>query len=240
MQTDQLQNIDLYHVFQPIIDLETNQAFGYEMLLRSDEMGTPDKIFKWAEEQNKLFDLDMRSVTIAFKTINEGISIFDGVHVFINILPTTVENPMSLKNIEQLKPQQANVRRVVFEITEDKNGNELATRKAMVSDMKKQGFLIALDDLGKGESALPYVIELEPNIIKLDRYFAIDLATNQRKQRAIKLILQFAGDEAMVILEGLETEEDVATAKKLGIQYAQGFVLGRPQPLEYYLQDTGN
>lgn len=236
MQTDQLQRLGLYHVFQPIIDLETNQTFGYEMLLRSDEMGTPDKIFKWAQEQNQLFDLDMHSVTIAFNTIRERISILDGLHVFINILPTTMENPLSLTNLKKMKPLESNVKRVVFEITEDKNGEEISHRKAMVGSMKKQGFLIALDDLGKGESSLPNVIELEPNIIKLDRYFSIDLTRNTRKQRVIQLIQRFAAEDAMVILEGLETEEDVATAKSLGIKYGQGFVLGRPQPLDYYLQ----
>lgn len=239
MHTEQLQKLDLYHVFQPIIDLETNEAFGYEMLLRSDEMGTPDKIFKWAEEHNKLFDLDMHSVTIAFHTIHEQISYFDGLHVFINILPTTVENPSSLANLKKLKPLlQSHAQRIVFEITEDKKGAELAARKAMVGNMKKQGFLIALDDLGKGDSTLPNVIELEPNIIKLDRYFADDLTNNIRKQRAIELINQFAGDEAIVILEGLETKEDVTTAKKLGVKYGQGFVLGRPQPLDYYFQES--
>lgn len=101
--------------------------------------------------------------------------------------------------------------------------------------MKKQGFLIALDDLGKGDSTLAYAIELKPHIVKLDHHFSVNLANDEDKQKAIEEIIQLLGEDTTIILEGLEKEVDLLTAKALGIRYAQGYVLGRPQPLDYYL-----
>jgi EAL domain-containing protein (putative c-di-GMP-specific phosphodiesterase class I) len=75
---------------QPIFDLSTNKVFGYEMLLRSEKVKGPEQIFQYVQEQNKLFDLDMFSIQKAFKTINTELSVLDGVHFFINILPSTI------------------------------------------------------------------------------------------------------------------------------------------------------
>lgn len=217
------------------MELGTNKVFGYEMLLRSKEIENPEYLFKLAEKQDKLFDLDMHSVGIAFDTINQHKLMFEGIHLFVNILPSTIGNPTSLTKLNMLKSKlKSNVKNVVFEITEEKKEEELMMCKSMVGDMKEQGFMVALDDIGKGDSTLPYVLELEPNIIKLDRYYAQELSNKPKKQKAIELMIKLFGDDTMIILEGLEQEQDVITAKRLGIRYGQGYVLGRPQPLDYY------
>lgn len=228
--------INIHHVFQPIIDITTNQVFGYEMLLRSKEIESPEQLFAYAEKQNKLFDLDILSIERAFQTINDSQSMLEGLHLFINILPSTIGNPASLSILQRIKSSlNFNINNIVFEITEERKEAELMMCKHMVGDIKNQGFLIALDDIGKGDSTLPYVIELEPNIVKLDRYFSKDLANNQKKQKLIEMIVSFLGDDTMIILEGLENDEDLLTAQALGIQLAQGYVLGKPRPLDYYL-----
>ncbi|UOQ48222.1 EAL domain-containing protein [Gracilibacillus caseinilyticus] len=226
----------LYHMVQPIVELTTNKVYGYEMLLRSKDMDSPEKIFGYAEKKGKLFDLDMYSINKAFEEINERASELKGKHLFINILPSNIANNFNIQGIEQLKSTlKPTVHNIVFEITEERKEAELLMCKTMVSDMKKQGFLIALDDLGKGDSTIPYAMELEPNIVKLDCYFSQNLAYNLDKQRAIQSIIKLLGDDPIVILEGLEKVEDLYMAKALGIRYAQGYVLGKPGSIDYYL-----
>lgn len=231
-----IKELDYYHVIQPIIDITIDRVFGYEMLLRSTKFKNPEFLFNYAEQQDLLYDLDMHSIHKAFKTINDSVTLLDGLHLFINILPSTISNPKSLKSIQQLKSSlKLDSNKVVFEITEERKEEELIQCKSMIGDMKEQGFLIALDDIGKGDSTIPYVIELEPHVVKLDRYFSIDLATSRKKQKAIELMLHIIDDETIIILEGIENEDDLQTAKELGIRYVQGFHLGKPELLNHYL-----
>jgi EAL domain-containing protein (putative c-di-GMP-specific phosphodiesterase class I) len=238
-QNDRIEELDIYHVIQPIIELDTNQVFGYEMLLRSKEINNPELLFKYAEKNNQLYDLDMQSIHKAFEAINESVDTLDGLHLFINILPSTIGNPSSFIQIEQLKSTlKLDSASIVFEITEERKEAELEMCVSMVTDIKNKGFLIALDDIGKGDSTIPYVIELEPNIVKLDQYFSRDLAKSPKKQKAIELMLRLIDNETSLILEGVENEADLQTAKKLGVRYAQGYHLGRPQAINYYLAES--
>jgi EAL domain-containing protein (putative c-di-GMP-specific phosphodiesterase class I) len=125
---------------------------------------------------------------------------------------------------------------VVFEITEEEKETKIIMCKNMVDGVKKQGFLITLDDLGKGNSTLPYAIELKPNIVKLDQCFSEDLSKSSKNQLMVEFIINQFGKDTIIILERLENDVDLLAAKNLGIQYAQGFVLGKPQPLDYYLK----
>jgi EAL domain-containing protein (putative c-di-GMP-specific phosphodiesterase class I) len=236
---ESVNDLDIYHVIQPIIELDTNQVFGYEMLLRSREISNPELMFKHAKQINELYELDMQSIHTAFDTINNSVDVLDNLHLFINILPSTISNPASLSKLDQLKSNlKSNKATVVFEITEERKEAELPMCVSMVTDIKNKGFLIALDDIGKGESTLPYVIELEPNIVKLDQYFSKDLAISPKKQQAIKLMLRLIDDEAILILEGIENEADLQAAKRLGVRFAQGYHLGKPQDFNYYLANS--
>ncbi|MEH7386552.1 EAL domain-containing protein, partial [Bacillus sp. JJ1521] len=76
------------------------------------------------------------------------------------------------------------------------------------------------------------IIELEPNYLKLDRIFSINLAKSSQKQKMISLLLQyFQETDTKIILEGVETNEELQMAKTLGIELCQGYLLSRPQPI---------
>ena len=107
--------------------------------------------------------------------------------------------------------------------------------KEVTQEIRKEGFLIALDDIGKGESTLRSILEIEPDIAKIDRYFAKNLAECPKKQKALKFMLMLLGEDAEVIVEGFESEADLQKAKELGVPYGQGYFLGRPKPIKYYI-----
>ena len=229
-----LEELDYYHVIQPIIEINTNQVFGYEMLLRSKTIQNPELLFHYAKEQNQQMELDLHSIEKAFQTINHSEEWFRDARVFINALPSTIGNVTAVRQIQfwrdtlKLAPDK-----IVFEITEEKKEDSIIC-KHMIGDMKKHGFLIAVDDLGKGDSTLAYAIELTPHVVKLDRAFARDLANSPGRQKEIEALVHFFDKDTILILEGIETEADLQAAKEAGIRYVQGYYLGRPEPLHYY------
>ncbi|MHA6252512.1 EAL domain-containing protein [Oceanobacillus sp. CAU 1775] len=231
-----IMDLDFYHVIQPIIDIKNNHIFGYEMLLRSNEIKNPELLFQYAEQEDLLFDLDMHSIQKAFEAINLSTSDLEGLHIFINIHPSTVRNPITLSQLSKLKADmKLESGKIVFEITEAKKEAELMMCQNMIVNLKNEDFLIALDDLGKGDSTIPYIIELEPHVVKIDRYFSEGLAKSTRKQKVVESLIKLFSDETMYILEGIETEADLEKARELGVRYVQGFYLGKPESFEHYL-----
>lgn len=227
---------DFYHVVQPIMNLSKNNVHGYEVLLRSEQFQNPELLFKYAKDQNKLFDLDMKAIYKAFITFKKETSDLENAYLFINIFPSTLIDPAFNHNLQRIKfALKIKPNSIVFEINETEKISDFPAMKEAILDMREQGFLIALDDIGKGESNLQSIIELGPDIAKIDRYFAKDLSNSPKKQKVIKLILQFFGGDTTVILEGFECEADLLIAKELGVTFGQGFFLGRPKPLSFYI-----
>ncbi len=226
-----------YHAFQPIIDLTNDRLYGYEVLLRSEGLQNPELLFNYAKEQNKLFQLDLKSIFKAFTTFDNEIAHFNGLRLFVNIYPSTLIDPAFHYSLERLTASiNISPCSIVFEVNEAEKGSDLTALKESILHLKKQGFFIALDDVGIGDSSLRTIIEIEPNIAKFDRYFTINLATSTKKQKILKVMLEyFKHDETAMILEGIEYEEDLQAAKELGVTLGQGFLLGRPQPLEDYI-----
>jgi EAL domain-containing protein (putative c-di-GMP-specific phosphodiesterase class I) len=223
-----------FHHFQPIYDLVNWRRFGYEALLRTKEFQNPEETFIAAKKQKQLYELDIRSIHKAVLTYRSaGFSRKDG-YLFINIYPSTILNPSfptflnQIISNDSLKSQQ-----IVLEISESEVINEFTILQEHILILKNEGFLIAIDDVGRGYSDFRTIIDLEPDIIKLDRYLANDLHKSKQKQSLVKLLLKYAEqNNSNIILEGIENESEMAMAKALGIKFGQGYVLGRPDALQ--------
>lgn len=230
-----MKETDFYHVLQPIMDLAKDKVHGYEVLLRSPSFQNPELFFNYAKEQNQLFELDMKAISKAIGTFKQKSLDLNDSYLFINIFPSTLMNPVFHFNIQKLKSaSNLQPNSIVFEINEAEKVPDLKVLKESILDLEKLGFLIALDDIGKGQSSIQSILELEPDIAKVDRYFTDDLANSPKKQKVIELLLQLFGNDTTMILEGFECEADLNVAKELGVSYGQGFFLGRPEPAGHY------
>ncbi|MFZ3577031.1 EAL domain-containing protein [Virgibacillus sp. DJP39] len=110
--------------------------------------------------------------------------------LYINIFPSTLTNPEFQHYIKKIRSNTAiHTRSIFFEINEAERVAGLETIQQSIGELKQLGFLIALDDIGKGESTLQSILELKPDIAKVDRYFSYELSNSHRKQRLIKLML---------------------------------------------------
>ncbi|OKO94806.1 hypothetical protein BRO54_1361 [Geobacillus proteiniphilus] len=153
----------------------------------------------------------------------------------LNVYPSTIlhhEFKPFLKRVVERFPYIEN--RIVFELNETKEEEGIwkdGELKAAIELMRGYGFYIAIDDVGKGASTLQKIIELQPDYVKLDRYFAQGLAANEEKQKMVSLLASYCGRKMVLVLEGIEEEVDLAQAKLLRVPAAQGYLLGKPGKL---------
>lgn len=224
------------HAYQPICILDNWDVLGYEALLRfADESRNKniEEIFVQARQEGNLYVLDTTSISEAicsfpFHRFNSGL-------LFVNIFPSTLLNDQFESFINQILIRYPQAKgRIVFEINETRYEEhiwEVQDLKEKIFFLKEKKFYIALDDIGKGAAALQKIIEFPADFIKIDRYFAKGLSTSMEKQELLFLLVEYSKQRMTLILEGIESEMDLAIAKSLQVPVAQGYLIGEPKKL---------
>lgn len=179
-----------------------------------------------------LFEMDIYSI----KNSIENFPFFSMYNplLFLNIYPSTLLHSEFEGFIKDLVREHSYlIGRVVFELNEtleEYHTWDIPELKEKVSLIKNHGFYVALDDVGQGAATLQHIIEMKPNYIKLDKYFSKELAESKEKQALISFFTEYR-NQSILILEGIEREIDLAQAILLNVQIAQGYLLGKPEPL---------
>ncbi|MBS4195754.1 EAL domain-containing protein [Lederbergia citri] len=224
-----IQQARFYHFFQPIYELHNRNKIGYEALLRSEEYPNPEIAFQLAKKEHQLFDLDVGSMRKALSTY---LSTSENGLIFLNIYPSTLLDPRFISLLKRVLTSREHNSRIVLEVSESELIEDIKIFKERISTLKQDGFLIAIDDMGRGYSRIESIIELEPDYIKLDRLFAKDLHLSPKKKEFISIFQTFCDHYgSQLILEGVETSEELEMAKSLGVVFAQGYFLGKPAML---------
>lgn len=216
----------IVHWFQPIYHLINNNVIGYEALLRdaSSPKTPPVKIFMEADKNDNRNILDLISIKTAIDAYKDESSL-----LFLNIFPSTILKKDFLSWWDIHVPSST---AIVLELLESEPIMDWEELKMITKELQTRGIKIAVDDMGTGYSSFQQWIELEPDFIKLDRYFVKDLSANSRKQDTVRSLLSLFSGTTKVISEGIETIEDLYSVKQLGVSYAQGYFLGMPSPKE--------
>ena len=220
--------------FQVVYDMMRSRVYGHESLIRGPDdtlLRTPDALFSEARRQGLQPQLELASAHAAVQAFaaQEGTG-----HLFINMSATAIvhhwlqwrdEMPARLFGATGLDPE-----RIVLELTEtDPVVPHLPVLTEAFAMLRAYGVRIALDDYGVGHSSLQLWSEVRPDLVKIDRYFFHGIATDDRRQKMVRAVLAVAQCfSTAVIAEGIETAEDLACVRDMGIRYAQGWMLGRP------------
>lgn len=226
------------HHFQPIVNMSNNQISGFEGLLRVKELPTPDLLFQKAINSNRLLELDIMSIESVLKAFSKKHSDkLNDIHLFINVFPSTVQSPLFHEQFNKmLVAYEVKPKNIVLELNELEAITQYGPLRESIDRLRSLHVGFALDDFGEGMASLKKAIELEPDYIKLDKYFAHNLSTSEKKQQLLRVILQFFWDNGIVtIIEGIENKADLNAAQSLGIQFGQGYLFGRPQELEHFM-----
>ncbi|MET3684392.1 EAL domain-containing protein (putative c-di-GMP-specific phosphodiesterase class I) [Alkalibacillus flavidus] len=201
---------------------------GYEALLRSEWIDAPDEVIKSIHDQDMLLQLDRQSIAKAVHQFDQS-DVSSGF-LFMNVLPSTVSRldfTTFLHNCVReyhLSPQD-----VVVELVELEAIKNLEELKQSVRQLKEHGFLISIDDVSKGSSSFRLMIELEPDIIKMDKYFTSQLTYSTLKQQMIESLVSYCQNtKTRFVLEGIEGESQLHVARRLGVECGQGYYLAGP------------
>jgi diguanylate cyclase (GGDEF)-like protein len=217
--------------FQPIISFETGEPLGWEALSRGPKgsrLERPDTLFTIAEECGELARLER---VCREKAIEAAAGLPSAAKLFLNINPRAIDDPSFTKGETRklLDKYGLTPSHVVYEITERHSIQDYEAFRKTLEHYRNQGFLIAVDDAGAGYSSLQSIVELSPDFIKMDMSLVRGVHQDPVKQALLEAFVTLARKiKCKIIAEGIEHEEEVKSLLALGIDYGQGYLLGRP------------
>ncbi|QZA76993.1 GGDEF domain-containing protein [Deefgea tanakiae] len=231
-----IQQQKLNALFQPIAALNHEQAYGFEGLIRGPSahfLHSPINLFQTAERCNQLVELDVACRKVIIKAFVERN--LPG-KLFLNICPTSLIQPSFRPGatLAYLKEVGLDPHRVVIELTETQSTGDYNLLTEALKHYREMGFKIALDDLGEGFSSLRLWSELKPDFVKIDKYFIQGIGSDPQKRQFVRSIQHIAlHTGTCVIAEGIETAAELEVIQRIGINLAQGYLIGHPnvQPI---------
>jgi len=231
---------------QPILPLRGNYGRPrFELLIRMlgdrGEIIPPCKFLSAAERYQLMPTVDRWVVRRACELLGEhSASVGEDIARFaINLSGQSLQDESFLGFvIEQIKSSGLAPGVLCFELTETATIGNLVKAQNFMRSLQDLGCQFALDDFGTGVSSLAYLKDLSVNYLKIDGSFVRDAITNSRSESMIKAIAQLAKVMCMeTIAEYVETDVLRARMADLGVDYGQGFAMGKAQPLEDLLQE---
>lgn len=218
-------------VFQPIVSLRDGSVLGYEALSRgpvSTPLQNPDALFGVATECGKLWELEQLCRT---KALESAYRCGSDIKLFLNVNPYVIHDEKFKQGFtkEYLKHFAINPENIFFEITEKSAVADLDGFKKTIEHYKKQNYRIAIDDAGAGYSGLNMITDIHPHYIKLDMNLVRDIDRDGYKKALVQSLYEFCRlANVSLIAEGVETEEELDALIDIGVHYAQGYYIQRP------------
>jgi EAL domain-containing protein (putative c-di-GMP-specific phosphodiesterase class I) len=212
----------------PIVDLATGRIVGAEALARfASEPGRgPNEWFAEAIDVGLGADLELAAVRVAL----QGLDAMPGdSFVSLNVSPQTAISSSLARIIREVPG-----RRVVLELTEH---TQVEDHKALVEALdalRDTGVRVAVDDTGAGWTGLAHILRLRPDIIKLDTVLTSRIHADPVRRALAASLVSFAGDiGALIVADGIECDEELATLRALRVPWGQGYHLVRPGPSDH-------
>jgi diguanylate cyclase (GGDEF)-like protein/PAS domain S-box-containing protein len=230
-------------VAQPIIDLETGVATQFEVLLRMlddhGDMIPPSAFLSTAERLGMIQEIDAIVVTRAIRAVAAAGDAIGETRVEINLSGGSMGDPQILRVIErELRETGLDPARVIFEITETAAIANIAKAREFADELAKLGCCFALDDFGAGFGSFYYLKHVHFDILKIDGEFVRDACGTRTDRLVIQSVVAIArGLGKQTVAEHVGDAPTVALLRELGVDYGQGYFLGKPRPLEAFLAE---
>jgi len=220
--------------FQPIVCLKTGRIFAYEALVRGIQPETnkivlPDELFAVANEENRSEEFDILCQQSALEYFQKFSNTSKSL-LFMNINTSLITSNkgafVSLNSMTQKMGFSPN--EIALELIESKakDSNDLI---AFVKHYRETGYLIVIDDFGCEHSNMERLVQIKPDIIKVDRSIISGIESDTYRQSILKSIHALSEmTGSLCLAEGVETEEEILTCYKLGVDLFQGYGIIRP------------
>ncbi|CAG0953322.1 partial Cyclic di-GMP phosphodiesterase PdeF, partial [Rhodocyclaceae bacterium] len=152
-------------------------------------------------------------------------------HIFINLSPRALALADFMQTLKRIVAEGGiDPGQIVFEITERDTVKNIVVLERLVGELKMEGFKLAIDDFGSGFSSFQYLRRFPVDFLKIEGDFIINILESQKDRAFVQTIRQLAADlKIAVIAEHVESEEVLDELRKMGIEMAQGYYIGRPE-----------
>jgi EAL domain-containing protein (putative c-di-GMP-specific phosphodiesterase class I)/DNA-binding response OmpR family regulator len=214
-------------VFQAIVDIGDGSVIGAEALSRfaSTPYRAPNIWFKEAFSIGHGVALELRAVQLALSQLAD---LPNSAHMSINVSADTLVDPL----LQRLLEDCVDPTRVILELTEHAPVTHVDAAVDAIARFRQWGIRLAIDDAGAGYAGLQRMLELQPDIIKLDRDLIGGIDHHDARQSLVRSQVGYATEVgAVLVAEGVETLDELTTLRSLGVPWAQGYLFAKPTPL---------
>ena len=217
--------------FQPIVDAGSREVFAYEALVRGAAgEGAGQVLAAVASADRHRFDQQCRRQAMELAV---GLDLLDGrASLSINFVPTAVVDPEACTADAQGLADRLGFapNRIIFEFTEGEPIEDHAHLGRIIRAYRSAGFRTAIDDFGAGYSGLTLLAKFQPDIVKLDMELVRGVDGDRVRRAIVSSIRRMCDDLGIILVaEGIETLDEYAALRDLGVSLLQGFLFARPQ-----------
>jgi diguanylate cyclase (GGDEF)-like protein len=222
-------------VFQPIVSMRDGSIYAHEALIRGPQgmpLHTPDALLAAARQEGLLLEFEVACVSAA---LHQWARLEQPGRLFVNLSASALLQAVSARStvsiIDSVRKRGLHPRMIVIEITEHEHVSDIQALCEVVRQIHAAGVMFALDDFGDGRSSLRLWSEIQPDIVKIDKYFTAEVSRHAKKLQTLRALMQIAEIfGTTLVAEGIETADDLRVVRDLGISLGQGYFMGRPAP----------
>ena len=214
-------------VYQPEVEVATGALAGAEALarFRAEPYRPPNVWFEEARRAGLGAELELAA---AGKALEAACLVPPGCFLAVNLGPEALEHPASSEVLAGADPTS-----IVIELTEHVEVDDYPLLSRVLAVLRQRGARLAVDDTGAGFASFSHILKLSPDIIKLDTSIVSGIDTDPVRRSLATAVVTFARDTgAKVVAEGVEEAAELEALRLLGVDYAQGYLLGRPGPAQ--------
>jgi len=235
-----LQNQEMFVVYQPQVDSQSNAILGVEALVRwqNPRLGfvPPDKFISVAEATGAIHDIGLFVLTTALKDCQDACKQAKHapfkLRVSVNVSVRQLLHEDFSGMIERVfRPYENEALTLMIEVTESLFIEDLSTAKSVLNQIAAMGIYTSLDDFGTGYSSLSVLSKLPINELKIDRSFVNDILIDEQDWLLAKSIINLSKSLSIpVVAEGVETKEQADILAANGCDIFQGYYFAKPMP----------
>ena len=217
-------------VYQPVVSLRSGSPAHYEVLSRFPGTGEPFGTIRMAEELEIIEGFDL---AVAARTIEVLKAQPPAIKLAVNLSGRSFLQPRFMDRLLGLTASDARLKgRLIFEITESAALTNLDLAEERIQRLRREGYQVCLDDFGAGAASFAYLRSLTVDTVKIDGMYIKQLRTQDRDGVLVRHLVQLCKElKINTIAEMVEDEQTKEALIGCGVDFAQGYLLGRPGPL---------
>lgn len=220
---------------QPIVELETLHVHHYEALSRLHDLGpdaSPFQFITFAEDVGVIGDFDLAVCRKAIAQVQHADGHSGNLSIAVNVSGRSLKSDIFVDELMQLLLSCGDIRKqLMFELTESSQIKNLERTNEILKKLRQMGHAVCLDDFGAGAAGYQYLRQLETDYVKIDGVYVQEAEESQSGRAFLKSMSRLCQDLGIATIgECVETNGQAEMLKEIGVQYAQGFLFGRPEP----------